>query len=81
MEKVGQHGSERAGTEVVENREICDLAQQSAYLSLQQLFSVLHRRANNIMRRENHMRKSRRKYEICKEPHRSHPSSERQQWH
>lgn len=26
MEKVGQHGSERARSEVVKNREICDLA-------------------------------------------------------
>lgn len=73
MEKVGQHGSERAGSEVVvNNREICDLAQQSAFLSLQQLFSLLHRRANNTMRREKHMRRSRRKYEIWKEPHIPH---------
>lgn len=71
MEKVGQHGSERAEV-VVRNREIRDLAQQSAFLSLQQLFSVLHRRANYMMRRQKHMRMSRRKYEIWKEPHRSH---------
>lgn len=72
MEKVGQHGSERARSEVVKNREICDLAQQSEFLNLQQLFSVLHRRANNTMRREKHMRRSRRKYEIWKEPHIPH---------
>lgn len=71
MEKVGQHGFERAEV-VVKNREICDLAQQSAFLSLQQLFSLLHKRVNNKMRREKHMRRSRRKYEIWKEPHRSH---------
>lgn len=72
MEKVSQHGSERAGSQVVvKNRAIGDLAQQSAFLSFQQLLSVLHRRANNMMRREKHIRRSRRKYEIWKEPHKS----------
>lgn len=61
----------RSGSQAVKYRVIGDLAQQSEFLSLQQLFSTLQRRASNLMRREKQgwvpvptrTRRSRRKYE------------------